>query len=225
MWASITDSGVRSSCEASAVNSSWRRLAWSIGAGDAPADRDGSDEDDQEQHRRDQQLGQDQRRLGLGDAVEVLGDDDVVARRPIAPAIRMSIAVDRRRLRVGHGSVLSRQVRIGRRGEDGAIRLDGPGQEGQSAGAVRIGRREVATSATAAIAAAATGKRLADRSVEGSGELGVDLGGEVAVNDCHDRHGHDQVDDGHDPGGRQGDPDRLAPDLLRTDGGHASSSR
>ena len=50
----MTDSGVRSSCDASAVNSTWRWRAGLDRRGDAPADGDRAEEDDEEQERRDQ---------------------------------------------------------------------------------------------------------------------------------------------------------------------------
>ena len=65
--ASITDSGVRSSCEASAVNSSWRRRAASMGAATRRPMTTAPDEHEAQQERRDQQHAEDDRPLGVGD--------------------------------------------------------------------------------------------------------------------------------------------------------------
>ena len=45
--------------------------------GDPPADGDGAEEDDHEEDRGDDHLGEDDGRAGLGHRVETLGDDDV----------------------------------------------------------------------------------------------------------------------------------------------------
>ena len=77
VWASMTETGVRSSCEASALNASWRCRARSIGAATRRPMTTAPMKTSEEQHRPDDQLGQEEGRLGRRQLGRPLPDDHV----------------------------------------------------------------------------------------------------------------------------------------------------
>src|SRR2546428_14045044 len=58
--------------------------------------------------------------------------------------------------------------------------------------------------------------------LEGDLEQAVDLARLAARKDRDDGKGHEEVRQGHDPGGRERDPDRRPPDVLGGSRGHVS---
>ena len=98
VWASMTESGVRSSCEASAVNSSWRWRARSIGVATRRPIASAAQEDHDQERAADPELGHDQGRLGLRRRPPWSGRRRRSRRRATAPWIRTLDAADRDRL-------------------------------------------------------------------------------------------------------------------------------
>jgi hypothetical protein len=212
--ASITDSGVRSSCEASATNC-WRARGLDR-RGDAAPDHDRAHEHARQQERRDEQHAEDDRLLGVGDLLHGLGDHHPAVAHVLArdPHLR---AVDRRRDRVGDVVQLLGQLRCRAARGHRPVRRDDPQQEG---GAVRPPR----------IASGIRGWPVGHRSVrrqavEGLGEALVDLVGEGARRDRDDAEGHDEVDHGHHARRRERDPDRLAANRRHVGHRHPAPSR
>ena len=179
---------------------------------DAPPDRHGAEEDDEQQDRRHENLGEQDRRASIRDAVERLRDDHVAVADlgALDPEVG---AGDGRGLRPDDAGEVRRQSRRVRAGEDRAIRGNRPDER----------RRATGTIAGRPVERAALRRRPLGDPGETLRQALVDLVRQGSRHDRHDRERDEQIRDRHDDGRGEGDPDRLSADRRRA--GHASSSR